>query len=196
MLHIGILKKDSPGLSALIDGLFSQEEQHYIHKAYSLAFRYGALNEGEVKRIEGASYNPRPARIAQILLTEGSIKECDVLITSILNCAEPIIFKEEPNDTHIYYSNDTTIRSILSGIPYKNIASPLIAIVFSHILDKLRHLHMCNFDPIEYKKRLKQIDNIYYSIKESEKDLIIHSRLMQLIEAAITRASHRLLKDE
>lgn len=191
-MHTGDLYKDSPGLSLLLKGALTPQEQAKLVTLYELACQHGALNEGAITRLEGANFNPRPARIIQILLTDGANSDCTTLAGSLVSCAESTLFEAHPELADQFYKSYLAIHSALSGDQSKSLVSTEKAIVFSHLLDEVRHLHMRHLSPTSLLKKVSQLRAIYQLIHP----LPEYARLNKVVDAAMERASRLVEQHE
>ena len=67
----GVLESTAPGLAGAVRRTFSPEAALTIAATYAEVIERSGLETPAIRRPEGTSFNPRPARICQILLTEG-----------------------------------------------------------------------------------------------------------------------------
>lgn len=118
--HTGKLEADSPALWSHFRREFTPEECEKLSEAYENSAALGGLCEGRVKRAEGVRFNPRPARIARILITEAKEKSFEVFIDALSATAPEVNTEKLP-----------------------------IQIRLALALDTLRHLHMTDLDDTE-----------------------------------------------
>lgn len=120
----GVLDNDSPQLLGLIKRHLSTHLQ-ILNDAYHLAWERGGCKEDNILREVGVSFNPRPARIATLLLSDGAIRDPDIirrgLLTSVEDCScLPVVSLAQDIDTlrHLHMSSFSTseIVSIISSI--------------------------------------------------------------------------------
>ena len=71
----------APGVCSLLERSFPGPE---LMMAFGHALRFGGLEEVGVSRVPGASFNPRPARLMQILFAQGGCCDLNCLIAGCL----------------------------------------------------------------------------------------------------------------
>ena len=182
--HTGELKHDSPGLLGLVRQFLREDEVKQLAEVYCEACRCGALNESSVVRQPGISYNPRPARICQILINECSEKGLRVLGAAMYACAarngeSGSAFVEE---WQIASRVRMEISNYRDGHRFE-LTEVEEAIFLAVKLDELRHMHMTPL-PEEHKR------DVYRQVKEKLVPSIVHSsssRLKALIESWLNR---------
>ncbi len=140
-MHSGLLSKDAPGFSELIKGLLPADWSR-LEAIYLLSSSHGGLEEAELTRPEGASFNPRPARIAQILISE--VKELDPITLGgalLVNC--PHI--DRITDCTYERESILAMQARNAYAPY-NLPRPAERIYLAYHLDILRHLHISKIE--------------------------------------------------
>lgn len=145
--HIGVLKTDALGLYVTLCQVFTKSEVTELEEIYQRAWTAGAGEEAPVRREPGVSYNPKPARLAAILLKE-------VKPIAFSEVASAFWMAREPLDTATQSASSRSGQ--LSQCCYESQAamafnqltedaegSPSIyKLQGALLLDKLRHLHM------------------------------------------------------
>lgn len=120
----GILAKDSPQLLGLVKRYIS-ENLNELSDGYSDAWRNGRCDERSIIREEGVSYNPLPARIATLLISDGGVRDSktiyEALITVQLNeDTSPIISLVNDIDTlrhlHMTHLSTNECKDIIDDI--------------------------------------------------------------------------------
>lgn len=159
------LKDDSPSLFGILERMQQQSSKSCTQLTkqqfekllfcYQQAKTNGSCHESPVIREEGVSFNPRPARLAEIILKEASKELSTDLLFEILQAAfylptkQPTVnllanqalnYSKENN-----FSNDTKT------------ACEILAATFQ--LDVLRHLHMNSWNKQERQEYASQISN-------------------------------------
>lgn len=182
-MHKGILSQDSPSLAQNIKRYLKPDEAEKVTYAYAVAAKHGALNETGVVRAPEASYNPRPARVAQILITELRNYDGNMLCCAILGCARiesEISLPEELADIQ------TMLAELRESMSIKNLAPVSLAAeasLYAIILDEVRHLHMTDFSIELMKDKISQVQALIES-KESFKE---NQRLVEKIRHALSK---------
>ncbi|RMG44423.1 MAG: hypothetical protein D6719_01825 [Candidatus Dadabacteria bacterium] len=82
---IGILDEDAPALIRALRGIFSESQLNQLREAYSHSAQNELLEHSSVTRKEKQSFNPLPARICRILLTEYDKPDLSLLISALKN---------------------------------------------------------------------------------------------------------------
>lgn len=139
----GVLSKDSPGLLLQLSLVLAPPKIVELSDVYAKLFEFGLVSEGDVKRAINASYNPRPARIMQIMVAEEKEASSDVLASSILACLEPAkllaIQAQFPKFSPLAIASHNFPKDCDTSIEAQRIALALR-------LDLIRHLHMSTLD--------------------------------------------------
>ncbi len=182
-MHTGNLSKDSPSLYQNIRRYLKEDEVLKITLAYAISAKHGGLTETGVVRLPEASYNPRPARVAQILMTELRDYNAETLCCAILGCCsvdEKITLPETLLDIK------EQLQELSDAITSPNeppTSTTCEASLYAILLDDIRHLHMTDF-PIEHmKNKITFIQELIES-KESYKE---NQRLVEKIRHALDR---------
>lgn len=168
-MHVGNLAKDSPSLYSNLNRYLKEDEVLKITLAYALAAKHGALNETGVVRLPKASFNPRPARVAQILMTELRDFNAETLSCAILGCARIEDEIELPENLAYMKEQFQELKDSIKSPNEAPFSSPCEAALYAILLDDVRHLHMTDF-PIDFMKRkISHIQEIVET-KESYKE--------------------------
>ena len=118
-MHYGKLSKDSPSLYSHLRRHFSPAELELGESIYSLCFNHSGPEFPEVSREPGMSFNPRPARVAEIILKEAGIKDIKLAYSAMLSLVPE--------------NKRTDFQGIFQTSP---------AVDLAIALDDLRHFHM------------------------------------------------------
>lgn len=78
------IQNDSPHLASVLKLRFPGEDCRLLDEVFEFTLTHGGLLEIDFKRPEGASYNPRPARVSLILINDAGIRELQVLAAAML----------------------------------------------------------------------------------------------------------------
>ncbi len=135
----------SPGLYSSLLDRFSSPWFSFLERAFETSVRIGGLEHPAIKRPLGASFNPRPARLCQLLLDDARERDPGVLGAAMLAaCREPAQAMAAPaplGDAAQLAHTALSSPSPTSG--------PALRIWLAHTLDLLRHLHMTDTPPAE-----------------------------------------------
>jgi hypothetical protein len=187
-----VLEKVSPSLWSRLVHRFDAPSLEILSTAYAESCRNGALEEG-FQRAPGASFNPRPARIATLLIDGLPTIEPEDLLVAFA-CSQTRSSCEKLNEVTAndqiepYRMRGTSeqtnvIRAVSLGISDRRLngISEIVAGVL--ILDLLRHHHLMPHPPA--------VDYVYEFLRvatPSFKEL----RLYLLIDTALDRCLRRL----
>lgn len=82
----GDISHDSPVLAGAISRHLAKDSHARVVAAFRVAVRRGACLEAEIPREEEVSFNPRPARLAIILINELGIHSPDAVTACFALC--------------------------------------------------------------------------------------------------------------
>lgn len=173
----------APGTYALLGRLSAVGVHPAYEIAYALSCANGGLDEGPIKRSAGASFNPRPARICQILLQECQERDFDTLSAGLLissTAREP--FPAPLQKAAIILS---AARNFFCS--RDSVAAPAERVALALHLDTLRHLHMST-------ATLGEIHAVLEATRSLLLDRALHdqsARLKILIRTCFDRALQR-----
>jgi hypothetical protein len=152
-----------------------------VEAAFAFAGLHGAAVEDGLTRTKGASFNPRPSRIAQILWDEAEVRDSAVLCAAALSCMSAW------DDDAAAFPGAAIAREVKEllarALPRAHrFSSPNAADLFlAQRVDELRHVHMlseaCTRDAME---RLAAEKDLWST-------LVSHRRLVELAHAAFAR---------
>lgn len=184
----GTLSSDSPALFAKFKRIFKAEEIAKLEVCYKAAVRLGALEESPVKREKDASYNPKPARVCQILMQVNSSLEA--LEAAMLMCASPTKIDLTPGEL----SDATSLaKHALKEFPsaYHRQDPRIEGLFLALKLDALRHLHMTSFTNEKIRALLVEIQKaILPNISHPE-----NIKLKELLSSTVKKIERRILRD-
>lgn len=162
----------------------SAAELGQLELAYSSAWKVGAGVEAPVLREPGASYNPRPARIATIL-----IKECrDLTVVEIVACFwVPALEKGfeilNPNEAGQLLAKQS--YSALHDVSSFNLKPQALRVAAAVLVDAIRHLHMSSLSSAERQAKIEQSERFIAGLTASS----IDARLFAVLEHATARGA-------
>ena len=180
------LASDSPSLWGSLQRRILDSDRAQLAEIYSLACAYGALSEGGVRREGGASFNPRPARICQILINECNESDPDVFAAAMLACCTSQPDFQVASPAAVGWGVASRVIRVQSGLEIQfdeTVARVLLALQ----LDELRHLHMTELSCVERQLLCGRVANLLPQIEESSSN----RRLKMLVVAAIDRFERR-----
>lgn len=135
----------SPALLRACRDALSPDDLLLFRQIFDLVCDFGALREVDFERIPDTSFNPWPARVTQICIDEGDIRDLPTLTVSVLSCCMPPI----PNTAlPINLSPEVVttaavvhrVVELLEPIP-DNLSGGVITVISVHLLDRARQLH-------------------------------------------------------
>lgn len=179
-MHRGVLETDAPALWAALRRALPPGAPEELAGIYLAASKAGALSEQPVTREKGVSFNPRPARICQILIKECGESDTGVLAAAVLACCpEPLEVRSAPPTAREVAAAARAGRSKYR-IP---VTEPARSICMALFLDDIRHLHMASLEAGERARILAAGSEIAGAALEGPAE-----RLRKLIEASVERA--------
>lgn len=114
------ISRHSPNLAGALRRAEVKDAQ-MLDQAFGFALEHGGLTELDFEREEDVSFNPRPARVALILLRDAHIKESEVLTAAMLATA---------------HADLTHFRSTLTAIPGRVCELAILAQAEPEILEE------------------------------------------------------------
>ncbi|MCB0338952.1 MAG: hypothetical protein KDD53_05075 [Bdellovibrionales bacterium] len=133
--HSGVLEKDSPKFYNLVRRSLGDSAVQELNTAWQEASKLGALCDSPIRREQGVSFNPRPARVGILLIQEAQVYDFKSLKLAIYACIKPHHLnpiEQEANE----------INSLLDFKISPNLSINLATICSVFLLDHLRHVHM------------------------------------------------------
>ena len=135
----GDIWQDAPALAVKLSAVYSPDQCSIIFRIFKEVSLRGGAHEGPIRREEGVNFNPRPARIAQIVLAETEQKDVDLLIIAMQATVDVPSGSEESFEE-------------LDNLP--------ALVVGALLLDAVRHLHMSTQTPEQIAERLKRARSV------------------------------------
>ena len=156
------LAKSSPALFGLLRRSFPATAIALAEECFALSLQLGGLEDSAVFRAEGVSFNPKPARLALILLNETSFRELELVCSAML-MSVPLTNIQHCNTIKISTQHLTATWTLLDAPSLcsqieTNTSSLALALVWA--LDHLRHIHMTTLSPLEIKALADQLHSL------------------------------------
>ena len=129
---MSLIKQHSQSLDALLAKNFKQNDYKSLQDTFDFVIKNGGLEEIDFTREEGQSFNPRPARIAQIMIKDCSILSVEAIEASLLASIENS--RSEISSQAIKIINSIHIEEKINQFSK--------ALSLALILDRARHLHL------------------------------------------------------
>ena len=179
------LQRSAPGLYHAIRRSFSGGVIAQFEALYGATCDLIGKEDSTVYRPEGASYNPRPARICRILLEEFAAP------LEVLGSALGVLL---PEDAALAWGEFPILRAdVVSGAKARlnggreDIPPPGEAIALAVVLDAVRHLHMSQPESAHAEAVLSTAKLVLGGTKSGSEV----SRLVTLVEQSIVRYESR-----
>lgn len=178
----------APRLSSMAPGLHwslsrtTPDSMEFLERAFTLALANGGGGELGVVRPAGASFNPRPARFCQILLSESRETDPIVLAAAFLCSVPEFPSLVEPDLIPALDLCKQAQEFRYAGCT--NDAAERLALVAC--LDELRHLHMRAPESVDVDGVLAAAQELLSRLRHNSR-----ARLSVLVAACIERSSQR-----
>lgn len=137
------LIRESPALYGALIRILNREELELIECAYREVADFGGREDSRIHREEGVSFNPRAARVCQILLGECGERSCSVFTTAVLSCREFGDPEKEVGQERSLLQEriwSQRLKDWRSGEDFQPLF--LERIYLAKLLDDARHCHM------------------------------------------------------
>jgi hypothetical protein len=145
----GLLSEDALGLWLAVGKLYTSQELTKLSEWYRVSWEEFGCHEPMIARTPGAGFNPRPARLARLLM-DSDVPPSVNLIGSALLLPSRVEIPRLPIELR---STIETIRAFRSSGQPLDLSNPgalsgSALLAFSSVLDDLRHTHMIDDDRI------------------------------------------------
>lgn len=182
-----LLGTDAPGLHAALSRVFNADAVQSLEAAYLFSVLHGGKEEHPVVRPAGASYNPRPARMVQILLHQGHVSDLSTLLAGFLVTVRDTAALEKWIDDH---SRDAArvACTALSDAAFARIHSMngIFSLVLAAAIDTVRHLHMSTLDEAARQALLRAYRDLTTAAENES------CRLQKILLTALTQQERRI----
>lgn len=136
----------SPHLEIVAANFFPPTDARLIMDALDFAIRFGGKVELDFTRPVDASFNPRPARVALILINDAKVRDTNIIIAGVLaSVGKKELAEIENKEAFPNSALELALNAIdlISQIPNMNQNNDKIILTVSaaHWLDRIRHLH-------------------------------------------------------
>ncbi len=137
------IKNLSPNLYANLRRLINVDGAELLDYCFEMAIIHQGLEEIDFIREEGVSFNPRPARVALILINDAKIKDLQLISISFLaNIKETSLEKLKDEKSNIPEEFFQDALHAQSPFFYKNLKKEIKMISLALQLDRARHRHL------------------------------------------------------
>jgi hypothetical protein len=175
------LPETAPGLFSSLVKMFTPNELSNIEKNYEEVVSRGGAEEFPILREVDASFNPRPARIAAIVLADARPKDpARAILLGFWSCliTEGVVSTLESVVPEGLYSSLLRINPS----DYKangDIDEVIVALAVR--LDQVRHLHMTALSPTHKSAILQDAEDMALLLVSSHPELPLLQRLTHAI---------------
>lgn len=130
------LGKYSPHLAAVVRRRTAVRDVSLLEEAFAFALAHGASAE-EPLRPPGMAFNPRPARVAQIVIESGGLSEAEAIAAAILSCAAP-------GELSGFSAGERAVELARASraADVAALCRESVVIAAARLLDDLRHAHL------------------------------------------------------
>ena len=184
------LRATAPGLFSSLMKTLSPEDLTHIEKCYEEVLSRGGADEFPIVREVDASFNPRPARIATIVLT--NTKPTHLLRAIELGLWSCLI-RDSGVSTLLLEAPEDIVRA-LHRIHFieSNVDSDIdeVIVALAVHLDQVRHLHMTNLSPEDKSSLLFRAEKLVTALLPSHVELPILKKVSHAIQQ-----QRRILED-
>jgi hypothetical protein len=160
----------------LLEGALSEPERAIIASDYAKVVGLGGNVEERLTREPEASFNPRPARVALLVMEEGSENHSLAIRAALWACSPG-----NPEDPAV----QRVVDDVRHGRFHERVAATIAAAL---LLDRVRHLHMTELEESEKAEYLAHVG----SSPCLEKSSAAAERLKQKLAHAISLQRRRL----
>jgi hypothetical protein len=158
----------SPALARAAKEGLSPQDCDKFSRIFELAAVSGALRELDFVRDPDSSYNPWPARIAQICIEEGKLVDLPDLTVAVISCCG--LSSNQEQISQLLDSNTVKTARLTNKIiedlepVVDNLSAAVSTVVKVHLLDRARQLHRSSA-----QRRLDIIDPLCINVEKTLK---------------------------
>lgn len=137
------IKKLSPNLHGSLKRFVNVDEAELLDYCFETAILHQGLEEIDFIREEGVSYNPRPARVALILINDAKIQDLQLISNSFLANIEKNKLENLKNEKS-KIPEEFFQNALLAKSPFfaENLRKEIKIISLALQLDRARHRHL------------------------------------------------------
>lgn len=175
----------APGLLKTLQGMMREDVLERLGELFTVCLTANEQVEAPLKRIPEANFNPRPARLAHILIKELKEQSPQVIGAAFLVCSTERQITNLPSNFVSQHAQ--AVRLALLALDPHNFrndpASERLALALR--IDTLRHIHMQNTSMQEKKKLLAEFEDEGYCkasfAENSRLETILRETLSKLL---------------
>ena len=175
----GNLATDSPSIYQILKISVDNNSLNQIARLYKKATNLGALSEIPVVRQPQASFNPKPARLLNLVLSKADLNDLSALKLAILVCCD----KNQLNSLEGNL-DEVEVKHALSihAKDYKNLGKKEKIVLACYFLDLIRHLHMTKLSSAEQSELADKILREVLPVLDFEECKTLRLMLIKAIE--------------
>jgi hypothetical protein len=148
------LKQEAPALFIKLQKFLRADEVLLLSDEFARVSSFSDSFEGSITRRTDAPFNPKPARIASILIDDGGVKSVRFIQAAFWSCV-PIESREASGVSG-------EILNVLSQVEQATrtgTSSPEVSsLVFAILLDQIRHVHMMTASADQRRKVVQEVE--------------------------------------
>ncbi len=164
----------APACHGLLKRTLNRDDLKIVEELFKQVAKEEGLENSFTRREIGVSFNPFPARIIQLLITEGGIRDKESILIALLSCcsSHPI----SNLSPELISASDKIISFLESTQELPILERGEREIAFCHILDRLRHLHMSTLSLNERTAMLQKL-----TIKIKALEVTLNNRMNSML---------------
>ena len=190
----GNLLTDAPGFSELLRGAYGMEGFRAIFALYQLLGSVGALSDAPILRAPDASFNPRPARLSQIILGAYPDSPLPLVGATVLSLHPKPCTVRTPIEgikTEVALWMVGRACEVSEALQRHKTESSLSResniIIRAHLLDALRHLHMTSLTREARCQRVTEIATLTHGLPTLAGGELLERQLSQALARSKAR---------
>lgn len=173
----GFLEQDSKKVHSELKQLFGVEILSEFEDLYKKRFYIYKVEETNLNRTVGANYNPKILRILLLQIRDAFVKHINTFKATIfLDIPEQLINDQVLSDEVSDILK--TVKTELQNLSSKTINKEQESLIFSALLDEIRHYHQ-ELDPNE--QRILSIQNYLNSLGKITNETL-HSKCLHALK--------------
>ncbi len=181
------LQTTAPGLLRNCRHYFNSSELDRLNQAYALADTLGLCKESPVLRDPEASFNPRPARICQLILSETKTCTLELACLALLSRAAPADIPEIEESFPEIIPDLQLLQKFFESGKSQPLSPNLCNVSLAILLDDARHLHMTALTLEERKQSFQRLK----ALVDDNRLAAGHERLQLLLKTWLINSEKR-----
>lgn len=164
------LAEISPGLIRYLSVKLDLQEIAELESIFNSLVKNNTLEELEMPLRESQDFNPRAARILNILFTDYENADFNTFKTALYSCS-----KESDSFADSIKAFETTHTSSPSDL--------ILAVIAARLLDDIRHLHLMNNTINQFKKLKCRATSISEPLNTKPQFAVLNRKILAAISA-------------